>query len=452
MRHLIGAALGIVIFCTSAQAEPSPMWGINAPKTQANDASQVTQLNIGYSRASCFWSDVQPVSEAQAPNWSACDNKMHTVAKNLVVVTGTPNWAKANPACAGRRCRPDPAKFSSWAAKLAERYREGGSGPAALLGSVIAYEIWNEPRPFDDFTPEQFNSMVAAGSRAIKAQDPTVMVGGGAFEVLPGETSVGSHKIMNYFCENFGKDPGNDFISAHLYVKGHFVDHLQQCWPHEVCGDGAPNQPKPLLPVAQRLIKSTAYINAACGGKPLWITESGYSIGQWQGNRKPTYPVTDVQQRQMLPQILITAQMYARTVFLFNLNNTPGAHFYGIADKASGSLDGFRAVRTMSTVFDSSVESTSQRHITSNALNSIPASVDGYGFTGSGTTKYALWTTTAEPREVRLNFGTGNKQLTVTGWDGTLGAANVPAHPVTDVEGNYTFVLPARDVLYVSFP
>ncbi|MHB1462231.1 MAG: GH39 family glycosyl hydrolase [Armatimonadota bacterium] len=111
-----------------------------------------------------------------------------------------------------------PADFEKWAQICVGIIRHYNDGWADGFQHGIKYwEIWNEPDNPDGHcmwsgTPEQYYQLYAAASRAIKAYDPSLMVGGFAATSINPEFTNG----FLAFCRAEGLSL--DFYSWHVYA------------------------------------------------------------------------------------------------------------------------------------------------------------------------------------------------------------------------------------------
>jgi hypothetical protein len=111
----------------------------------------------------------------------------------MLTVTGAPSWAEGpgRPSSASSGTwRPSPAGFAEFVGAVAARYSGGfdpdGVGPAPLLPSVQALQLWNEPNLSDHLTPQYdgtnpaspdiYRDLLNAGYAAVKAVDPKMLV------------------------------------------------------------------------------------------------------------------------------------------------------------------------------------------------------------------------------------------------------------------------------------
>lgn len=123
------------------------------------------------------------------------------------------SWSVPSPAC----LNPDPAVFAAVAVRTLAHYNDGWAG--GFTGrNVLMAEIWNEP----DGQPRFWNSSASAfyalfdqTARALKAYDPTLLVGGpGVASPLNPNSAPYSFGLLDFVAAQ--KTP-LDFFSWHSY-------------------------------------------------------------------------------------------------------------------------------------------------------------------------------------------------------------------------------------------
>jgi hypothetical protein len=205
-------------------------------------ADRQRRIQPGWARGSAgSWRSVQPANGVW--DWSQMETALasNTGRKIMVIASasGPPAWVQ-------------PANLISnyvtYLTALVERYQ----------GRIAAIEIWNEPDPTQFWNDSNWLQVLAnlhvAGSAAIKAVDPSILVLGPTFS-SPGSAALGTP------LKQFGFTSAIDGLSWH--------DYWAYCFPPDkaVLQDGK---------VAPHIMgRSQAYRNAAGFDGPLFITEMG---------------------------------------------------------------------------------------------------------------------------------------------------------------------------------
>jgi len=138
--------------------------------------------------------------------------------------------------------------FAAFAAAVVARYRPGGvlaqqHGWTDGYG-VRAWEVWNEPATLAYWTstPQQFGALLKVTSPAIHAADPQATV------LYTSFGAVGDPLVLAV-----AGATAIDAIALHFYAG-------------------------PVAPEEQRLAAAIAAAHARTGGKPVWVTETGYAV------------------------------------------------------------------------------------------------------------------------------------------------------------------------------
>jgi hypothetical protein len=164
-------------------------------------------------------------------------------------------------------CAPtDMDAYAQWAARVVERYDGDGHRDAPGSPRVAAWEIWNEPDKdgtwLPQANPDAYAVMLRKAHDAIKAADPTALVLNGGVYIFD---AVGEGGFMNRVVELAGWD-SFDVLSIHPWL----IDH-------------APDNPSLInrrerfdVTVPGRIELAKAWA-AQGGGKPVWVTEVGWS-------------------------------------------------------------------------------------------------------------------------------------------------------------------------------
>lgn len=165
-------------------------------------------------------------------------------------------------------CQPtDMDAYARWAARVVERYDGDGNRDAPGSPRVAAWEIWNEPDMDGTWLPRAnpgaYAQMLRKAYDAIKAADPSALVLNGGVYVFDG---VGQGGFMDRVVELAGWD-SFDVLSIHPWL----IDH-------------APDDPSLINPIERfdvtvpgRINLAKGWAAARGGGKPVWVTEVGWS-------------------------------------------------------------------------------------------------------------------------------------------------------------------------------
>jgi hypothetical protein len=211
-------------------------------------------------------------------------------------------------------CAPtDMDAYARWAARVVERYDGDGHKDAPGSPRVAAWEIWNEPDMdgtwLPQANPDQYAVMLRKAHDAIKAADPTALVLNGGVYVFDG---VGENGFMNRVVDVAGWD-SFDVLSIHPWL----IDH-------------APDDPSLInarerfdVTVPGRIGLSQRWVAARGGGKPVWVTEVGWST--CGGACAPQFAKSDQQQADyMVRTFVLAAAMGVEHVSYFQLEDKFG--------------------------------------------------------------------------------------------------------------------------------
>lgn len=165
-------------------------------------------------------------------------------------------------------CAPtDMGAYARWAARVVERYDGDGHRDAPGSPRVSAWEIWNEPDKAGTWLPKAdpaaYAQMLRLSYDAIKAADPTATVLNGGVYTFD---AIGEAGFMDRVVDLAGWD-SFDVLSIHPWLIDHAPDNPALINPREGFDVTIPGR----IELAKR------WIAARGGGKPLWITEVGWS-------------------------------------------------------------------------------------------------------------------------------------------------------------------------------
>lgn len=193
-------------------------------------------------------------------------------------------------------CAPsDPQAYAAWATTVIERYDADGIDDAPGSPRIDAWEIWNEPDMDGTWLPQAdpvaYAAILRAGYNAIKAADPTALVLSGGVMVFD---AVGEKGFMDQVVAHAGWD-SFDVLSIHPWLLDHAPDEPTLINPREGYDITIPGR----LALVQR------WIDAHGGGKPIWITEVGWSTC---GERcEPQFAKSEEQQANYMVRTYILA-------------------------------------------------------------------------------------------------------------------------------------------------
>jgi hypothetical protein len=207
-------------------------------------------------------------------------------------------------------CAPtDMDAYARWAARVVERYDADGVNDAPGSPRVAAWEIWNEPDMDGTWLPRAdpgaYAQMLRKAHDSIKAADPTALVVSGGVYVFD---AVGQGGFMNRVVELAGWD-SFDVLSIHPWLIDHAPDDPSLVNPRERFDVTIPGR----IALAQRWA-------AARGGKPLWVTEVGWST--CGGACEPQFAKSEQQQADyMVRTFVLAAAMGVQHVSYFQLDD-----------------------------------------------------------------------------------------------------------------------------------
>lgn len=212
-------------------------------------------------------------------------------------------------------CAPtDLEAFADWAGQVAERYDGDGTDDAPGSPRVAAWEIWNEPDQDGTWLPHAdpvaYGTMLRLAYDAIKAADSTAIVLNGG--VMTFDT-IGVNAFMDRVVEVAGWN-SFDALSLHPWL----IDH-------------APDSPSLINPrqrfdvtIPGRIALAQQWVADRGGGKPIWITEVGWSTC---GDRcEPQFAWSEDQQ----------ADYMVRTFVLAAANGVQHVSYFQLEDKFQG--------------------------------------------------------------------------------------------------------------------
>lgn len=188
----------------------------------ARHLDTVAATGVGWIRVDLDWSDVE--ARQGRHDWSTVDRVVAMAGERDLRVLGllayTPTWAR--PPGTGDK---HPPLDDEWAARFGtaavERYGSGGSGP--LAGTIVHWEVWNEPNLSGFWEggadPERYADLYNAMAGAIRAADPsaTVIVGGLA-PADDGDDDLSAPTFVERFLAAGAAGELIDAIAVHPYT------------------------------------------------------------------------------------------------------------------------------------------------------------------------------------------------------------------------------------------
>jgi hypothetical protein len=231
------------------------MW--EGPAKAAVDLERIAAAGQTVVRFDVGWDGFEPTGKGEwsEPYLARLDHTLDLVERRglhpIVVVVGTPSWARGG--LSSRLTPPDrPEDFADALGYLAARYADRPS---------IAYEIWNEPNQ-DDFWdtasgPDAlvYAQMLKQSYVRIKAAAPNAIV-------LGGSIAFNDREYLEQLYANPGVAGSFDVLALHPYSLAY-----------------SPEQGVDQVHSFALAIANASAVMAAHGdaGRPIWITEMGWS-------------------------------------------------------------------------------------------------------------------------------------------------------------------------------
>lgn len=204
------------------------------------------RLGVHHLRTGISWADFHRPAGAE---WYAWQMRALQEAEIDVLVS---IWHTPPSIAEGGTCSSPPRRlgdYGDFVAQAIDLYGEGFS----------AVELWNEPNNrlkwnFREYDPDwsKFAAMVRHAARAAKDRGKTTVLGG----MIP---------VDHYWLELIDSHGGldhMDVIGIHAFPGMWWCDH-EYCWDWETHWNGWEDK--------------IAYVRQSAGGRPIWVTESGFS-------------------------------------------------------------------------------------------------------------------------------------------------------------------------------
>ncbi len=333
----LGALAAVfTIFASAAQALPAGFWGV-VPQSNLS-AEQYQRLGNGGAesiRIPVGWGSVQTV-KGGAFDWRSFDSQVEEAAKAgikvLPFLSGAPEWAVPTKKVSGAGGLLTPAYLpvsgaarTGWAAFMTAavaRYGPSGSfwseHPGIPQRPIRSWQIWNEPN-FKYFiakpNPAEYGKLVKISYTALKAADPGAQVVlAGLFARPKGaRNAAGKHKSLNWYASDF-------------------LEQMYKTTPGlKTRYSGAALHPYTInareLPEVTEEFRNVLAENKD-GGKPLWITELGWSAGpKSSGNLFAKGPAGQARELKTSLTTFRNKQVKwkVKSVFWFSVDDAPGA-------------------------------------------------------------------------------------------------------------------------------
>jgi hypothetical protein len=231
--------------------------GVN---TQGGDATLARGANIGWTRITIPWRDVNPAFGVY--NWGAVDgpvnNALSQGLKVLGILSTAPQWAGSND-----KGTTPPSNITYWETFVAETAKH-------FNGKIEAYEIWNEPNLINDSngvgwngdlwqTPRYVDYLRAAAIK-IRTWAPGTLVVGPVTSSTPDSRTVEVFRQLEEV--TFPDGPASNFVDVISF--------------HANARDT-----ETVTTIQSRItsqLNTLAARNWSNRFKPIWITEFGWPV------------------------------------------------------------------------------------------------------------------------------------------------------------------------------
>lgn len=322
------------------------LWG-NAWQDELNRRYLDTARDsgCGWVRMNFTWYEMQPEPDSRlliAPHWNVVDMANARGLKVMATVSAAPGWAYPH----DRSLVAYPEAYGTLMGELAERF----------AGKVAAWQLWNEPNMGSASSgatePEAFLPLLRAAYPAIKAADPDALVVLPALApsslLIPGEI----HDHLRYLEELLWLNGGEagryfDVLGVHAYGAGNDPDTW---WPGNLDDHpGWVTAPEFYFRTAER--SHVILAAAGLGDRPVWITEMGWPVGNYNAVWGFGEWITEDMQARYTArafEIMREEWHWVDVAFVFLLN---GAEYGGDGTDFTG-FSVFRADGTPRLVYD----------------------------------------------------------------------------------------------------
>jgi hypothetical protein len=316
-------------------ASPGSVAGINARFSETNTVdrdvveSQARLMEDAWlrmSRESFEWRRLEP--RQGWFEWAKFDQAVNVAAAHNIGTLGrlefSADWASSAPSSVTGSAREfyppaDPATFAAYARAVVHRYKD----------RIHVWEIWNEENSSTFWKPAPsasgYAALLKAAYAAIKAEDPTA-------KVVTGGTA-GFDKAFVDGVIAAGAWSSFDTLGIHAYVAPGPEASMFSTW----------------------IQNATAYLSGK-GGKPLWITEFGWST--YSGSGSSYIGVSEANQAAYLSRAyLVAAQWGVGGIFPYELiehgtSSTSVVDNYGLVEIGGRIKPAYGAVRRVAEALD----------------------------------------------------------------------------------------------------
>jgi hypothetical protein len=316
-----GPAVGAQFHCT---------WSFYSNPARSAVLDKLAAAGVRWVRMDVSWAGMEDRSKGARNAWYigmvdfCVDEARKRGIQVLVTLWLTPSWANGG---RGERTPPaNPDDYADFAAWAASHWR----------GRVAAWEVWNEPDPWQPFwqgTTAEYVSLLKAAYPAFKSGDP------GATVVLGGPSSNDDAWIRQVY--SLGAKGSFDALATH---------------PYQGIADAPPEHPDDgnrwwftHLPAVRDVM--VAYGD---GDKPIWFTEMGWSAHpDWSGVPNWQRGVTPEEQANFLIRSIEYTKRnypYVPVMFWYKERSNPSGgdvHLegYGLLDAGLGERPVLGALR-----------------------------------------------------------------------------------------------------------
>jgi hypothetical protein len=329
---------------TSAAGQPAPVAGdgldvgvqFHAMWTDYTNAQRLTVLDklaaahLSWVRIDMAWAGFEDRCRGCYNDWYlnmasfAVDAARARGLQVLVTLLDTPSWANGS---RGKAYPPnDPGDYGRFAGWLAGKFK----------GRVDAYEIWNEPDPYQAFfrgTQDQYVALLKSGYRSIHAADPAATV------VLGGPSSNDASWIEGVYARG-----GKEFFDV-------LATH-----PYQGMADAPPEHPDDgnrwwftHVPAVRNVM-----LRYGDRAKTVWFTEFGWSSHPNTGSEATWERGVSLQQQA---EYTVRAIRYAKTnypyitnMIIYNDRNRASGHTqtdnYGVLNRDLSAKPLYNALRS----------------------------------------------------------------------------------------------------------
>lgn len=280
-------------------------------------------VGLMWTREEFVWANIEYYEDSY--NFDFPDDRVWRMGNAGYGIIGmlltTPTWAR-KPSCAGNYwCPPkNPQDYYEFVRDTVEHYDGDGYADAPASPRVAYWEIWNEPNDPANWlgTPAEYAALLKAGYAGVKEADPTAQVLVGSVYVFDGVSGgAPAYDGLVFLSNVLAADPtawnAFDILGIHPHMP-----------------DVAPDKPGLMENVTMlaRMQHALNWVAARGGGKPVWVTEVGWSTcTAGQGDCTPALAKTEVQQADYL----------LRTMAMGRAKGLPHVSVFQLEDKFDGS-------------------------------------------------------------------------------------------------------------------